>query len=117
MLKGERQGTTELLNIRNNNVKLNNIAVPLHLLLIRCLSIPVTLRAALSHSSQLLEQKPALLLQNYHQSVKEFERAIHSGSSGDADQELGLVGRATMNMHVSDHVTLLGQETELTNLM
>lgn len=79
----------------------------------RCLSIPVTLRAALKHPTQLLGNKPAMLLQQYCQSMKDFDLSI---SSEDAkDDEVCITGAAPMD--ISDHVTMLGREQKLTNMM
>ena len=76
----------------------------------RCLSIPVTLRAALKHPTQLLGNKPTLLLQQYRQSVKDFDLSLSSVEGKD-----DIVGAAPMD--VSDHVTMFGQERELTSMM
>ena len=79
----------------------------------RCLSIPVTLRAALKHPTQLLGNKPAMLLQQYCQSMKDFDLSI---SSEDAkDDEVCITGAAPMD--ISDHVIMLGREQKLTNMM
>lgn len=76
----------------------------------RCLSIPVTLRAALKHPAQLLGSKPALLLQQYRQSMKDFDLSISSEETKDDD-----TGAAPMA--IGDHVTMLGREQKLTNMM
>ena len=77
------------------------------------MSIPVTLRAALKHPTQLLGNKPALLLQQYHQSVKDFDLSISSVEA--KDEEVSVMGAAPMD--IGDHMTILGQERELTNIM
>ena len=79
----------------------------------RCLSVPVTLRAALKHPSRLLSNNPALLVQKYRQSLSEFDKAVHSLEEKEPDS--CLMGGAPMD--VSDHVTLLGQERDLTSMM
>lgn len=80
----------------------------------RCLSIPVTLRAALKHPTQMLGSKPAMLLQQYSQSMKDFDLSVRSEDSKD-DDEVCITGTAPMD--ISDHVTMLGREQKLTNMM
>lgn len=79
----------------------------------RCLSIPVTLRAALKHPTQLLGNKPALLLQRYCQSMKDFDLSICSEEAKDDD--ICITGAAPMD--IGDHMTMLGREQKLTNMM
>ena len=70
----------------------------------------MTLRAAMKHPTQLLGNKPALLLQKYHRSVIDFESALHS--SNITNQDVGVVGGAAMAVG-----TLLGRERDLTSMM
>lgn len=79
--------------------------------LIRCLSIPVTLRAALKHPARLLGNKPASLLQTYHKSVKDFDRAVHSLEA--KGQDVCVTG--TTSVDVNSHVTMLGLKRKRTD--
>ena len=70
----------------------------------------MTLRAALKHPTQMLGNKPAMFLQQYRQSMKDFDLSISS-----EDDEVYITG--TTPMDISDHVTMLGREQNLTNIM
>ena len=73
----------------------------------------MTLRAAMKHPAQLLGNKPALLLQKYHRSMKDFESALYSFDI--TNQDVGVVGGAAVD--VGGHMTLLGRERDLTSIM
>lgn len=73
----------------------------------------MTLRAALKHPTQMLGNKPAMFLQQYRQSMKDFDLSISSEDTND--DEVYITGTAPMD--ISDHVTMLGREQNLTNIM
>ena len=80
----------------------------LTLSLSRCLSIPVTLQAALKYPTQLLDSETADIVQCYHQAMEAFNSTL--ASSDDY-----VVGGDSVMVGGNDGGRLLGLKRKLTN--